>query len=204
MNIYVVSHSGQNVADRQLIEQLSRITFERKKATPVIVVDDRYNLDQIGHQQELVDHTHFHLDDFLHDKGSNADGVMVVDINKISKQLNKPITHWVLFEFGQNDQATCLDFVQKLARYSYMTPSLRNKNIVFSVPSMYLVLFARMLNESFNNLPCSPIAVAQSGKVGMLFMSTNIEKVLMPLWSGPMLRLNRLLMFIYQRFVKVV
>ncbi|MBN0203662.1 hypothetical protein JTL45_34350, partial [Pseudomonas aeruginosa] len=109
----------------------------------------------------------------------------------------------VLFEFGQNDQATCLDFVRKLARYNYMTPTLRTKSVVFSVPGMFLAFFAKTLNESFNNLPASPIAVAQSGQVGMLLLSTKIERVFvsLPLLSAPLIRLNRLMMFIYRRFM---
>ncbi|PBY99096.1 hypothetical protein CJT42_32925, partial [Pseudomonas aeruginosa] len=71
---------------------------------------------------------------------------------------------------------------------------------------IYLAFFARMLNEAFNNLPIGPIAVAQSGQVGMLMMSTKIERVFvsLPLLSAPLIRLNRLVMFVYRRFVKAV
>jgi hypothetical protein len=204
VNIYVVSDSGQKTADQLLINHLSRITFEARKATPVIVVDDLFNLDQLGSNESAGEHSHFHLDDFLHEKGSIADGVMVVDANQIAKKLNNQTAPWVLFEFGQNDVATCLDFVRKLARFNYMSTSLRPKNIVFSVPSMYLGFFARSLNEAFNNLPCSPIAIQQSGHVDMLFLSTHLEKVFisLPLLTGPLRWVNRLLIFIYQRFVK--
>ncbi|GAD64471.1 hypothetical protein [Aquipseudomonas alcaligenes] len=202
MKIYVVSNGGQATAD-QLVKQLSRITLQHGKASPVIVVDDRYNLDQVLMDDAPVANTSYHLDDFLHDKGSIADGVMMVDANQIATKLRALTAEWVLFEFGQNDQATCLDFVRKLARYNYMTPTLRTKSVVFSVPSMYLAFFARTLNESFNSLPSSPIAVAQSGQVGMLLLSTKIERVFvsLPLLSAPLIRLNRLMMFIYRRFM---
>lgn len=201
MKIYVASNAAGGTSNL-LVKQLARIALQPGRASPVIVVDDRYNLDQVSKGDAPVAHTSYHLDDFLHDKGSIADGVMLVDANQIATKLNALATKWVLFEFGQNDHATCLDFVRKLARYNYMTPMLRQKNVVFSVPCMYLVVFAQTLNEVFNNLPSSPMAVAQSGQIGMLFLSTKVERIFvsLPLLFAPLIRLNRFLIFIYKRF----
>ncbi|HCF9865404.1 TPA: hypothetical protein NI798_005741 [Pseudomonas aeruginosa] len=203
MKIYVASNGFNDTAD-QLVKQLARIQLQDSKATPVVVVDERYNLGHALVEDADVPSTAFNLDDFLHEKGSIADGVMLVDANQIATKLFGLDSEWVVFEFGQNDQQTCIDFVRKLARYNYMTPTLRNKNVVFSVSSMYLAYFARTLNESFNNLPVGDLAVAKSGQVGMLMMSTKIERVFvgLPLLTAPLIRLNRLLMFIYGRFVK--
>lgn len=205
MKIFVASN-GFDETPGQLVAQLARIDVKPGKATPVVVVDERYTI-----KQALTDGAEpacaaFHLDDFLHEKGSIADGVMVVDTNQIATKLKGLNSEWVVFEFGQNDQQTCLDFVRKVSRYNYMNPSMRGRNVVFSVPSMYLAFFPRMLNEAFNNLPIGPIAVAQSGQVGMLMMSTKIERVFvsLPLLSAPLIRLNRLVMFVYRRFVKAV
>ncbi|KKJ94254.1 hypothetical protein PK34_18925 [Stutzerimonas stutzeri] len=204
MKIYVVSNGVQDTAN-QLVKQLAKITLQDSKASPVIVVDDRYNLDQVSEGDASVANTSYRLDDFLHDKGSIADGVMMVDANQIATKLNELGTEWVLFEFGQNDKATCFDFVRKLARYNFMTPTLRDRSVVFSVPSIYLGHFASAINESFNNLPAGPLAVDQSGQVGMLLMSIRIERVFvsLPLLSAPLIRMNRLVMFVYRRFSSV-
>lgn len=206
MKIYVVSNGAQDTTDN-LVKQLARITLQdSSKATPVIVVDDRYNLTQVSQNDVPVDHSSFHLNDFLHDNGSIADGVMLVNANQIATKLNALAPDWAVFEFGQNDQQTCLDFFRKLARYNYMTPALRHKSVVFSVPSMYLTFFAQTLNQAFNNLPTGQFKVAQSGQVGMLMSSIWIERVFVSrsLLLAPLIRLSRLAMFIYRRFVKAV
>lgn len=206
MKIYVVSNGVQDTTGH-LVKQLSRITMQdSSKATPVIVVDDRYNLTQISHDDTAAESSSFHLNDFLHEKGSSADGEISVNANKIATKLSALTTDWVVFEFGQNDQQTCLDFFRKLARYNYITPMLRHKNVVFLVPSIYLAFFAQSLNHSFNNLPTGQLAVAQSGQVKMLILSTDIERVFVsfPLLLAPFIRLNRLAMFIYRRFVKAL
>lgn len=205
MKIYVASNDFNNTSD-QLVKQLARINLQATKATPVVVIDERYNLDRALVEDAAVPNSAFHLDDFPHEKGSIDDGMMLVDANQIATKLSALDSEWVVFEFGQNDQQTCLDFIRKLARYNYMTPTLRNKNVVFSVPSMYLAYFARTINESFNNLPVGALAVAKSGQVEMLMLSTKIERtfVSLPLLYAPLIRLNRLMMFIYRRFVKLV
>lgn len=203
MKIYVVSNGIQDTAD-QLVEQLSRITPQDSKASPVIVVDDRYNLHLGSENYAPLANTSYHLSDFFHDRGGIAGGAMMVDTHQIATKLNGLGTDWVLFEFGQNDKGSCFDFVRKLARYNYITPTLRAKNVIFSVPSIDLGLFAKEINESFNNLPASPISVAQSGQIRMLLISTKIERVFLglPLLSVPLIRLKRLLMFIYRRLAK--
>jgi hypothetical protein len=201
VNIFVSSQSGNALKDPILVAQMAQIKFEARKTVPVIVVDDRYSLAEITCELGKPEHTYFRLDDFLHDKGSNADGMMVVNENLIPTLLSGITTEWVVIEFGHNNQSTCLEFISKLARHSYMTPVLRTRNIVFSVPGMYLGFMARTINETFNNLPISKFTVAQSGKVGLLFMSSHLEKVFisMPLLTAPLARLNRALMFVYQR-----
>ncbi|OOV93603.1 hypothetical protein [Pseudomonas sp. MF4836] len=204
MKIYVVSNGAQDTTDH-LVKQLASITLQDStKATPVIVVEDRYNLTQVSQNDAPVDHSSFHLNDFLLEKGSIANGVMLVDANQIATKLNALATDWAVFECGQNDQQTCIDFFRKLARYNYITPTLRHKSVVFSVPSMYLAFFAQTLNQAFNNLPAGQLVVAQSDQVRMLMLSTDIERVFVsfPLLWAPFIRLNRLAMFIYKRFVQ--
>ncbi|MBS7556928.1 MULTISPECIES: hypothetical protein [Pseudomonas] len=199
MNIFVVSNAIEETA-YLLVKQLARITLRESKTTPVIVVDDRDSLTQDALADDFISSSSFILDDFLYDKKS----VLAVDANKLATKLSGLSSEWLVFEFGQNEHETCFDFVRKLARYNFMTPTLREKNVVFAVPGLSLTELARALNESFNNLPISHLSVAQSGQVRMLLFSTKIERafISLPLISVPLMRLRRLVMFIYRRFLK--
>ncbi len=203
MKIYIVSN-GLNYTSDQFVKQLASIKLQVTKATPVVVVDERHTVDRALVEQADVPNSAFHLDNYLHEKGSIYDGVMLVDANQITSKLSALDSEWVVFEFGQNYQQTCIDFLHKLARYNYMTPTLRNKNIVFSVPSVHLDYFARTISESFNNLPVNSYSVMRSGQVGMLMISSRIESLFFsfPLLFKPLLRLKRYIVFIYRRLKK--
>lgn len=202
MIIYIASN-GFNDTSEQLVKQLTCIKLQVKKTTPVVVVDERYNLDSAQVGGVDVSTETFHLEDSRQEDGSNAEGLMLVNFNRVITKLSTVDSKWIVFKFGP-DQKTYLDFVRKLARYNYVAPTLRKKNIVFLVPSAYLAYSARILNESFNNLPVGALAVAKSGQVGMMMTCSNIERVLvgLPRLSAPLIRLKRLLIFIGRRFVK--
>jgi len=204
MKIYVVSDEAYE-ASNFLAKQLDRIVVQPNKATPVIVVDDFYNLDQLSRSVAPVTHTIYRLSNF-EGRSANAGSVEAIDTNQIEDKLSNLTTEWVLFEFGQNDQATCIDFISKLARYNFMKPTLREKKVVFLVPEIYLAFFAKRINESFNNLPRSSMAGARSPQIGRLFISTNIERLFLNfrLLTSPLLQLIRLVKFIYRRFLHSV
>lgn len=206
MNIFIVSHLSPKTERQELIRQLSRIRCEPQKTVQVVAVDDRFNLAELPVRDRSTGVASFKLDDFFYEMGSTPDGVMRVDQNRIAQRMDAIHSHWVLIDFGQNDPNACADFILKLSRYSYMTPTLRDRNLVFSVPTIYLGTFARALNESFNNLPSNNSAFAQSGQVGMLFVSTSFEKIFtsLPLFSGVLIRLSRLAMYLYRRFMRAV
>ena len=152
---------------------MARIQFERKKTVPIVVVEDRYNLAELPASQIPTDHIKFVLEDFQCKNITSC-----AEPNRIAQSLDLVETKWVLIDFGQHDQARCVDFIQKLSRYSFMSHNLRNRSLIFTVPAVSLVLFARVLNESFNNLPASGIALAQPSGVRTLFWSVHIERVL--------------------------
>lgn len=180
------------------------MVVQPSKAFPVIVVDDRCNLDQLSIDDVPVACTSYCLESFLYARYSIEDGLVLVDVNEVANRLNTLSTEWVCFMLGQSDLATGIDFVRKLARYNYMTPKLRNKNVVFSVPEMYLAFFARTLNESFNNLPSSHTVLARSGSLRRLFLSIRIERLLLGflVFAKPVIRVRRVLLLMYRRLRK--
>jgi hypothetical protein len=204
VKIYVASDSLNDKPD-QLVKQLARIKLRAAKTTPVIVVNERYNLDTELGEEADESNIAFHLDDFLHEKSSIADGVMLVDANQIGIKLCVLDSKWVVFEFHQNDQQPCLDFIRKLARYNYAVPTLRNKSVVFSVPSVLLAYYARIVNESFKNLPLHEPTNANSVQISYLMFSARVESAFMslPLPTALLSWFNRLSMFIFKRYVRI-
>lgn len=204
MKIYVVSDAAYD-ANEFLAKQLARIVVQPNKATPVIVVDNLYNLDQLSRNDAPVTYTIYRLSNY---EGSSTipDVAETINTNQIANKLSTLTTDWVLFEFGQNDQAACIDFITKLACYNFMKPTLREKKVVFLVPEIYLAFFAKRINESFNNLPHSSMAATPSRQVGMLFISTNIERLFISfrLLTSPLLQFTRLMKFIYRRFLRAI
>lgn len=204
MNIYVVSDEvcGTNGL---LVNQLSRIIVQPTRVTPVIVVDNLYNLERPFKDDSPVVHAAYRLS--LHEGDSaGAGSVTAICASDIANKLGTEIGDWVLFEFGQNDHATCIDFVRELARYNFMSPKLRNKNIVFLVPSIYLAYFSRVIIESFRLLPIGRPAKNRSPQIGMLFMSINIERFFISfrLLATPLLQFIRLAKFIFRRLLRTI
>ncbi|ATR84283.1 hypothetical protein CS390_17985 [Pseudomonas sp. HLS-6] len=204
MNIFVVSQLNPKPTSQELISQLSRIQHENRKTVPIIVVDELYNLSELLGRNPPKDYTLFNLNDFLHEKVSITDGAMCTDPNKITVHMNKIDSSWILIDFGQHAEKTCAEFILKLSRYSYINPKLQKRNLVFTVPSMYLGTFAQKINESFNNLPISRISTPYSDQIiTMLFFNT-IKKlsISLPLPSGALPPIKNLLRRTYKRLFK--
>ncbi|WP_440060900.1 hypothetical protein ACTAB0_26415 [Pseudomonas syringae] len=201
MKIFVVSHLSPTPASHELICQLSHIKHEPRKTVPVLVIDDRYNLAKLPVSDLSTDHVQFSLEDFLHENG--VSGVVA---NRVARHMDTVESDWVLIDFGQHDSATCMDFIRKIARYNYLSPRLRHRNIVIMVPAMHLGIYSRTLNESFNNLPVSTTASVRSAQIGRLFMVTRLEKVLisLPLLVGVLRRARRLFLRIFRRAARSI
>lgn len=173
MNIFIVSRLTSESCHHSLISHLSRIESEYKITVPIVVVDERYNLTALPPSQRPVDHTRFVLRDFQYKGGTHG-----VEPDKMAQGLDQVDTNWVVIDFGQHDQAACVDFIQALSRYCYASSNLRNRSLIFTVQAAFLLLFARTFNESFNNLPASGIALAHSSGTSPLFRSIRIERLL--------------------------
>ena len=196
MKVFVVSKLSSSTASHQLICQLARIQHEHRKTVPVLVIDDRYNLSELPVSDSSTEHALFCLDDFLHDNG--VSGIVA---NRIAQHMDKVESDWVLIDFGQHDSATCMDFIQKIARYNYLSARLRKRNLVIMVPAMHLSIYSRTLNASFNNLPASTTASVRSVQIGRLLMVTRLERVLMsiPRLAGVLRRMRRVALRVFRR-----
>ncbi|ARA79191.1 hypothetical protein AAY86_09240 [Pseudomonas amygdali pv. tabaci str. ATCC 11528] len=201
MKIFVVSHLSPRPASHELICQLSHIQHAYRKTIPVLVIDDRYNLTELPISDLPTDHVQFSLEDFLHENGLSG-----IVANSVARHMDKVESAWVLIDFGQHDSATCMDFIQKMARYNYLSPRLRNRNIVIMVPAMHLGIYSRTLNASFNNLPSITTAAARSAQIGRLFMVTRLETVLisLPMLAGVLRRMHRLFLRVFRRAARFI
>jgi hypothetical protein len=172
VKVFVVSQLSSSTASHQLICQLARIQHEHRKTVPVLVIDD------------------------LHDNG--VSGIVA---NRIAQHMDKVESDWVLIDFGQHDSATCMDFIQKIARYNYLSARLRKRILVIMVPAMHLGIYSRTLNASFNNLPASTTASVRSVQIGRLLMVTRLERVLMsiPRLAGVLRRMRRVALRVFRR-----
>lgn len=167
----------------------------------MLVIDDRYNLTELPISDLPTDHVQFSLEDFLHENGLSG-----IVANSVARHMDKVESVWVLIDFGQHDSATCMDFIQKMARYNYLSPRLRNRNIVIMVPAMHLGIYSRTLNASFNNLPSITRAAARSAQIGRLLMVTRLETVLisLPMLAGVLRRMHRLFLRVFRRAARFI
>ena len=176
---------------------MSNIYYEQGNTVPVVVVDDSYNLPELSPSHVSAEHAHFNLDDFR-----RSDIVSGVEPDKVARGLDQVKTRWIVIDFGRHDHATCTDFISKLACYSYLSPALRNRSLVFSVPVVSLGIYARALNESFNNLAVSGNARARSRQIRRLLVVTHFQRALisLPIPAGVLRRAHNLVQRIYSRF----
>ncbi|HHQ2716930.1 TPA: hypothetical protein ACSPMB_002813 [Pseudomonas aeruginosa] len=186
-----------------LIQQLACVDVADSNATSVVAVSDTYNLGAVT-SIASDDIAAFVLDDFRDQRQQSVNDVVCIDSNVLATKLNRNTCSWVAIDFEQNLPVNSTDLIRKISRYAFMGRALQDKNLVLLVPPLYVGFYARSVNEAFNNLPVSSIEIARSGQTNMLFMSTTMERVILslPLLTGPIRRLNHLLMHVYQRLVR--
>lgn len=199
MKIFIVSHMNPRAGSHELISQLSCIHSERHQAVPIVVVEDRYNLAELKVSGLPTDHTQFELEDFRHVSINSG-----TEPNKIAQKMNKIESNWVLVDFGLHDQTTCTDFISELARYNYTNPRLRNRGLIFIVSAVSINIFARAVNECFNNLPASSTPLNDTRKTSTLLLITHIELILirMPLLAGTLRLIHNSVVRFYRRVVR--
>lgn len=198
MNIFVVSSPSSTFDSQALVSNLSRIHFESGKTVSVIVVDKRYNLGALPTRSRPTDHKRFKLLDFLHSTTHE------VQAEKVAQHMDKVQNSWVLIDLCQHDQTTCDDLIFKLSRYCFLSPALRNRNIVFTTPAIHLGSTAGTINMSFNVLPMSNHTRNQSNQMKILFMAVDLERVLIyvPFLRSILHRVRVLSHLAYRRFAR--
>ncbi|WNW13230.1 hypothetical protein RRX38_19400 [Pseudomonas sp. DTU_2021_1001937_2_SI_NGA_ILE_001] len=172
MNIFAVSYPAPAVRDLELVRQLSGIRFSRHITTPVIVVDDRHDLEKLEADGPGVSHVRFSLDLFI-----SRRHLETVSMNRIARLMDLVDVDWVLVDLGHHPPAVCSDFVHKLARYNFLNTGLRQCNLVFLMPGLLLCANARLLNETFNNRPGRGDAAFQARQLRRLFLVTDVQRV---------------------------
>jgi hypothetical protein len=118
--------------------------------------------------------------------------------------LNSVISGWVTVDFGLHSSGSCMALIWQIGRYCHLSSNLHERNLVLLVPPIQTGYFARIVNESFNCLAISTIELERSGQTSMLILSSSLERVLLsvPMFTGPIRRINRLLLNLYQRMAR--
>lgn len=205
MNIFLVSQEVGSSDAAKLVSQISRIELVPANTTAVIVVDERYGLDDA--QTDSVGQTtaFYLLDDFLHERSSVSGGVLAIDPNVLARKLGYAPEDWLVIDFGLHGRPVGLDFTSKLATFTFLFSSLRKKNLVLLMPQIYLSLMARHVNYLFNNLPDSQNSQEKSSQFKRLLLLTTAEKLYMssPIIAWPIAKIRQVVRFFYSRVIHV-
>ncbi|MDH1072472.1 hypothetical protein N5C93_06455 [Pseudomonas nitroreducens] len=200
MKVFVVARDAGTVDLDGLVARLSAIQTEDAPRSSIIAVDNFYNL-VAQPDTELGARRGFLLDDFLHEKGSFADGKVVLDTNRIAEQIGSIEQDWLVFDFGQHALSTGEDFIGKLATCLFMLPPARQSKLVFIVPRVQLPLYLRASNAALNVLPEIRSLSGSSLETDLLFLSATTEKLVarIPLLKWPFVMLRALARFAIRR-----
>lgn len=203
MNVFVVARDAGQGSTDELVRKLGAIQVESSVRNSIVAVDSTYNLPVGAHTQPDCSRE-FWLDDFVHAKGSVADGKVVLDTNRIADQTGSVTSEWLVVDFGQHEFETGEDFISKLSKCFFALPPSRQLKLVLIVPRVKLPLYLRACNSAFNILPEARGFSARSTQTDMLFLSVAAEKVYLSaspvLW--PVAKLRELLRFFYIRIVR--
>ncbi|WLH90426.1 hypothetical protein PSH87_28555 [Pseudomonas sp. FP453] len=203
MNIFLISQDAAQGKQAELAAFLSQVELQPSLLTQVVVIDEcTWSVPQA---QPVPTFTTFQLDDFLHDKGSVNNGEFIADANVIGSKLSTASESWLLIDFGLHQDQVTMDFVRKLASFTFLFKGLRDKNIVLLMPRLKLGYMARSANNVFNSTASNAGSAADANRFQMFLLSTLLEKALLssPLIAWPVSRLRQLVRFFYQRIVRV-
>ncbi len=198
MNIFIVARPPLVSVDASLINRLAGVIPEPRKNTPVIVVDDVMCFPGRAGDSAPVDHTWLRMEHFM-------SRFYVLEPNIIFRHMNKVATDWVLIDFGQHELSICKDFIVKLARYNYSSSRLRECNLVFSAPAVSIGVLARLLNESFNNLPTCHVSQTKARQLRRLFILIHMKRVLarLPLLESMLMCVHRISRRLFKRLLRI-
>ncbi|WP_454866431.1 hypothetical protein [Pseudomonas umsongensis] len=203
MNIFLIA---QNAAQGQLprvTTYLAQVSLDASPLTSVVVIDERNWL--VAEGDTCPSLKTFLLDDFLHERGSVANGKFTADANVIAEKLSQASESWLVVNIGLHGRDVAKDFVRKLASFTYLFPGLRGKNIVLLMPQLYLGLMGRYVNEVFNNTPASVGVEDGAHRYELFLLSTMMEKLYMssPFIVWPVALVRTVFRFFYSRLTRV-
>ncbi|OWP52971.1 hypothetical protein [Pseudomonas nitroreducens] len=182
---------------------LSQLQLPSSLLTPVVVIDERQWPTEADALSPSL--TSFQLDDFLHAKGSVANGELFVDATVIADKLRTAEASCLFIDMGLHQGAVIKDFIRKLATFSFLFRGLQGRNLVLLAPRLYLGFIARQVNEMFNNTPGTFDAKEDASRFSLFLLSTVVEKLYMssPLIAWPISKVRQLVRFFYDRLIRV-
>ncbi len=203
MKVFLISQEAALDKHSQLAAFLSQVELQPSLLINVVVIDEcTWSAPQA---QTVPTIKTFMLDDFLHERGSVNNGEFISDANVIGSKLSTASESWLVIDFGLHQDRVTMDFINKLATFTFLFKGLRDKNIVLLMPSLKLGYMARYVNCSFNSTASCAGSEADANRFQMFLFSTLLEKALLssPFIAWPVSRLRQLVRFFYRRIARV-
>lgn len=203
MNIFLISQEAAQGKQPQLAAFLSQVELQLSLLTNVVVIDEcTWSTSQMLPAPIA---RAFLLDDFLHERGSVNNGEFISDANVIGSKLSAASESWLVIDFGLHQERVTMDFIRKLATFTFLFKALHEKNIVLLMPRPQLGYMGRYVNSSFNSTSSGTGSAASVNRYKLFLFSILLEKALLssPFIAWPVSRLRQLVSFFYQRIVRV-
>ncbi|QIE89950.1 hypothetical protein [Pseudomonas nitroreducens] len=203
MKIFLISQESASGRLPEVAGYLSQIELPASLLTPVVVIDEREWRREKGAQ--LPSSRSFQLDDFLHARGSVANGEITADANVVGDKLCATEESWLFIDLGLHHQTVSKDFIRKLATFTFLFRGLQGRSLVLLMPRLYLGFMGRYVNEVFNNVPASFSADDGASRFSLFLLSTVVEKLYMssPVVAWPISKARQLVRFFYERLIRV-
>lgn len=203
MNIFLISQEAVRGQQTQVAAYLSQVRLQPSLLTSVIVIDERtWTTSEATAAPAL---RQFMLDDFLHEKGSVNNGAFVADPNVIGEKLSAASESWLIVDFGLHEYQIAMDFIRKMATFTFLFKDLREKNIILLMPRPYLGFMGRHVNGAFNSTSTGSDTASDADRYQMFLLSTLMEKLYLsgPIIAWPVSKVRQLTRFFYERIVRV-
>ncbi|WP_235375712.1 hypothetical protein [Pseudomonas aeruginosa] len=203
MNVFLIAQDAARGQLPRTVTYLAQVPLDSSLLTAVVVIDERSW--EVPEGDVCPGLKTFLLDDFLHEKGSVANGEFTADANVIAEKLSQASESWLVVDMGLHGRNVVQDFIRKLATFTYLFPALRGKNIVLLMPQLFLGFMGRYVNDALNNTPASVGVEDGAHRYELFLFSILMEKLYMssPFIAWPVTRLWSSFRFVYKRIVGV-
>jgi hypothetical protein len=202
MKIFLISRDSSIGHLPAVANYLSQVQLPASRLTSVIVIDERdWQMVEGSPTPSLCS---FQLDDFLHARGSFANGAVTVDANVLADRLRATGEPWLFIDLGLHQLGVSRDFIRKLANFTFLCRGLQGRSLILLMPRLYLGSMGRYVNEVFNNTPANIGADKDVNRFTLSLLSTMVEKLYMssPLIAWPISRGRQLIRFFYDRLIR--